>query len=96
MPPCPDLAAQARAGMERLARRYKARKFIVYFQSFCNTYAPLDTLKALYDEVAHLPGIVGLSVATRPDCLSPAVLELLAGYADTPHGLARTGAPKYP
>ncbi|MCX5899906.1 MAG: TIGR01212 family radical SAM protein [Proteobacteria bacterium] len=77
----PDLAAQARTGMERLTRRYKAARFIVYFQSFCNTYAPLDKLKAMYDEVAHLPGIVGLSVATRPDCLSPAVLELLAGYA---------------
>ena len=79
---CPDLAEQARAGIQRLTRRYKARKFIVYFQSFCNTYAPLDKLKALYDEVAHLPGIVGLSVATRPDCLSPAVLELLAEYTD--------------
>jgi uncharacterized protein len=79
---CPDLAEQARAGIERIVRRCKARKFIVYFQSFCNTYAPVDTLKGLYDAVAHLPGIVGLSVATRPDCLSPAVLELLAGYAD--------------
>jgi len=78
----PDLAAQAYAGMERLSRRYKVRKFIVYFQSFCNTYAPIDKLKALYDEVVSLPGVVGLSVATRPDCLSPAVLELLAGYTD--------------
>jgi hypothetical protein len=77
-----DLAAQARTGMEHLTRRYKAARFIVYFQSFCNTYAPIDKLKTMYDEVAYLPGIVGLSVATRPDCLSPAVLELLAGYAD--------------
>jgi hypothetical protein len=78
----PDPADQVRMGMERLSRRYKVRKFIAYFQSFCNTYAPVDTLRALYDAVAHLPGIVGLSVATRPDCLNPAVLELLAGYAD--------------
>jgi uncharacterized protein len=77
----PDLAEQARAGMERLARRYKARKFIVYFQSFSNTYASTGKLKIMYDEVVSLPGVVGLSVATRPDCLSPAVLELLAGYA---------------
>jgi len=77
----PDLAAQARAGMERLSLRYKAAKFIVYFQSFCNTYAAIDKLKKMYDEVASLPGVVGLSVATRPDCLSPDVLELLAGYA---------------
>lgn len=78
----PDLAEQARAGMEKLGRRYKARKFIVYFQSFCNTYAPLDKLKKMYDEVVSLTGVVGLSVATRPDCLSPAVLDLLAGYAE--------------
>lgn len=78
----PDLAAQARAGMERLGRRYKADSFIAYFQSFCNTYAPAAVLKDMYDRVAGLPGVVGLSVATRPDCLNPAVLELLAGYGD--------------
>ena len=78
----PDLAAQARSGMERLSRRYIARKFIVYFQSFCNTYAPIDALKKTYTAVVNLPGVVGLSVATRPDCLSPEVLALLAGYAD--------------
>jgi len=76
----PDLAAQAHAGMERLSRRYKARKFIVYFQSYCNTYASIDTLKKMYDAVAGLPGVAGLSVATRPDCLSPEALELLSGY----------------
>lgn len=78
----PDLASQARAGMEQVARRYKADQFLVYFQSFCNTYAPVDRLKKLYDQVVDLPGVVGLSVATRPDCLSPEVLELLAGYTD--------------
>ncbi len=78
----PDLAEQARAGMKKLVHRYKARKFIVYFQSFCNTYAPIDKLKAMYDQALCIPGVVGLSVATRPDCLSPAVLELLAGYAE--------------
>ncbi len=78
----PDLAAQARSGMERMARRYKAAQFIVYFQSFCNTYAPIDRLKEMYDQVIDLPGVVGLAVATRPDCLSPEVLELLAGYSD--------------
>ncbi len=78
----PNLHAQALAGMEFLSRRYKAKKFIVYFQSFCNTYAPLATLKTLYDEVVILPGVVGLSVATRPDCLTPEIMELLASYAE--------------
>ena len=67
----PDVRQQALLGMQATGRRYGAKKFIVYFQSFCNTYAPLQQLRALYDRVADLPGIVGLSIATRPDCLSP-------------------------
>jgi hypothetical protein len=73
---------QAVAGRDFLARRYKARKFIAYFQSFCNTYGPPAALQAMYDAATGVPGVVGLSVATRPDCLSPAVLELLSSYAD--------------
>lgn len=65
-----------------LARRYKARKFIAYFQSFCNTYAPIPLLKSLYDEALSVPDIVGLSVATRPDCLCREVLELLSRYTE--------------
>lgn len=76
----PDLRSQALAGMERLGRRYKAQKFIAYFQSFSNTYAPISTLRALYDQVAALPNIVGLAVGTRADCLSEEILELLARY----------------
>lgn len=77
----PDLAAQARDGMRRLAQRYGVSKFIVYFQSFCNTYAPVDRLRKMYGAVVDLPGVAGLAVATRPDCLSEEGLELLAGYA---------------
>lgn len=77
-----DLKSQALAAMDLLSKRYKAEKFIVYFQSFCNTYAPPETLQAMYDEVTGLPGVVGLSVATRPDCLTKDVLDLLASYSD--------------
>ncbi|MEI6126454.1 MAG: TIGR01212 family radical SAM protein [Pseudomonadota bacterium] len=78
----PDIAAQVIAGRDFLARRYKAKKFIVYFQSFCNTCAPPETLKTMFDEAVNLPGIVGLAVATRPDCLSQEVLALLASYTN--------------
>ena len=64
-----------------LARRYKARKFLVYFQSFTNTYAPPETLRALYDEALSDPDVVGLSIGTRPDCVDETVLALLQGYA---------------
>lgn len=76
-----SISAQLAAGKRALARRYGAEKFIAYFQAFSNTYAPVAVLKALYDEALAVPGIVGLSIGTRPDCISPPVLELLADYA---------------
>jgi radical SAM protein (TIGR01212 family) len=68
-------------GKKFLARRYKAKKFLAYFQSFSNTYAPIDKLKQLYDEALAVKDVVGLSIGTRPDCVDPPVLELLQDYA---------------
>jgi hypothetical protein len=76
-----SIPAQMEAGMARLSRRYGAARFIAYFQSFSNTYAPLPTLRELYAAALAPPQVVGLSVGTRPDCLNDAVLDLLAGYA---------------
>jgi radical SAM protein (TIGR01212 family) len=67
-------------GKKALSRRYKARKFIAYFQSFTNTYAPLDTLKRLYDEALAVEDVVGLSIGTRPDCIDEPILKLLQAY----------------
>ena len=64
-----------------VARRFKAYKYIAYFQAFTNTYAPLSRLKAAYDEALAVPGIVGLSIGTRPDCISEEALALLTDYA---------------
>ncbi len=61
-------------------KRFKAKKFIAYFQSFTNTYAPVDTLKAIYDEALAVPDVVGMAIGTRPDCVSQEVLDLLQGY----------------
>jgi radical SAM protein (TIGR01212 family) len=68
-------------GKKSLARRYKAQKFIAYFQSFSNTYAPIEKLKLLYEEALSVDDVVGLSIGTRPDCISEPVLDLLQGYA---------------
>jgi radical SAM protein (TIGR01212 family) len=76
-----EIRAQMEEGMGRLARRYGASRFIAYFQSFSNTYAPLETLRELYEAALAFPQVVGLSIGTRPDCLEEDVLELLAGYA---------------
>jgi hypothetical protein len=74
-----SISRQMEEGMARLRRRYGARKFIAYFQSFSNTYAPLERLAALYREALSFPEVVGLSIGTRPDCLEDEVLDWLAG-----------------
>lgn len=68
-------------GKNSLSKRYKAKKFIAYFQSFSNTYAPLQDLQRLYEEALKVDDIVGLSIGTRPDCVDEAVLDLLQDYA---------------
>lgn len=68
-------------GMEALSRRHKAEKFIAYFQSYTNTYSPMTKLERLYREALDFPGVVGLSIATRPDCVPNEVLDLLADLA---------------
>ena len=64
-----------------LSKRYKAKKFIAYFQSFSNTYAPANRLKDLYEEALAVEDVVGLSIGTRPDCVNADILDLLEGYA---------------
>ncbi len=75
-----SITRQIEKSRQVLAKRYKAKKFIAYFQSFTNTYAPLHRLRELYGEALAQDGIVGLSVGTRPDCIDEEVLGLLEGY----------------
>ncbi len=67
----------------RLAREYGATKFLVYFQSFTNTYAPFETLKALYDKALSFDNVVGLSIGTRSDSITEETLEYLATLSKT-------------
>lgn len=75
--PSQSIAEQLETGKVFARRRYKAEKFIAYFQSFSNTYAPVETLRRLYEEALAVPDIVGLAIGTRPDCADEAVLDLL-------------------
>ncbi|MBD3801576.1 MAG: TIGR01212 family radical SAM protein [Campylobacterales bacterium] len=68
---------------KRLRREYGATKFLVYFQSFTNTYAPFDTLKALYDKALSFDDVVGLSIGTRSDSITDETLDYLAQLAKT-------------
>lgn len=65
-----------------LFKRYKAKKFIVYFQSYTNTYGPVDQLKRLYEQALDAEDVVGLSIGTRPDCIDEPILNLLQGYVE--------------
>ena len=81
----PDIPGQIEAGRRVLARRTGAKRFIAYFQAYTNTYEEVETLRRLYDQALSEPDVIGLSVGTRPDCVPPAVLDLLAGYRDQGH-----------
>jgi radical SAM protein (TIGR01212 family) len=74
------LHAQIEAG-KGAARSRDRRKFLVYFQSYTNTYAPVDKLRALYDTALAEPDVAGLCIATRPDCVPEPVLDMLGEYA---------------
>ena len=79
------LAAQFARARGRIARRTRARRYLAYFQAYTNTYAHVDALRALYDDALAAPGVMGLSIGTRPDCVAPPVLDLLAGYQQYGH-----------
>jgi radical SAM protein (TIGR01212 family) len=70
-------------GIEYLRGRYKARRFIVYFQPFTNTHAPLERLVPLYESAIAHPDVVGLSVGTRPDCIDEAKIAWFENLART-------------
>jgi uncharacterized protein len=72
---------QIEAALDR-HRKNGIRKYIVYFQASTNTYAPISILRPLFDQALQYDGVVGLSIATRPDCLSEEVEELLRELAD--------------
>ncbi|MDP8245963.1 MAG: TIGR01212 family radical SAM protein [Candidatus Hinthialibacter antarcticus] len=73
---------QIETGVAFMRKRFKAKKYIAYFQAHTNTYAPVSQLKAVYDQILPYEELVALSVGTRPDCISNKVLDLLESYSD--------------
>lgn len=72
-----SITAQIEEGKKRLQKKHTGTKFIAYFQAFTNTYAPVSYLRKLFLEAIAPNDIVGISIATRPDCLSDDILLLL-------------------
>ncbi len=72
-----QLEMQFIATRDRLQNKFGVSKFIVYFQSFTNTYAPFSTLKALYEKALSFDNVIGLSIGTRTDCVTDEILDYL-------------------
>lgn len=72
-----DFASDIPSQIQLLKKKWPTGKYIAYFQSYTNTYAPIEVLREKYEEALNYPDVVGIAIATRPDCLSEEVLELL-------------------
>jgi uncharacterized protein len=75
-----SISSQIDAGKTVIKKRTRALLYIAYFQAYTNTYGSIESLRSTYDQALAQENIVGLSVGTRPDCVSQSVLELLADY----------------
>lgn len=81
--PYKTITHQIDEGVEFHANRYRrASKFLAYFQAFSNTYAPLDVLKERYNEALSYPGVIGLVIGTRPDCVDSEKLDYFQQLAE--------------
>jgi radical SAM protein (TIGR01212 family) len=76
-----DINEQLEISIKRLKDRFKAEKFISYFQAYSNTYAPVEKLKQVYDQAFSHDDVIGMSIGTRPDCVDKEKIELIASYA---------------
>jgi radical SAM protein (TIGR01212 family) len=72
-----SVSQQLDEGIQFFSRKYQSMKYLAYFQAYSNTYAPLEDLRSLYDEALSHPEIIGLVIATRPDCVNNEILDYL-------------------
>ena len=75
--PIKPIKVQINEGIEFFAKKYKAQKYLAYFQAYTNTYAPLVDLQKMYEEALEHKQVIGLVIATRPDCIKDDVLDYL-------------------
>lgn len=77
-----SIEEQVETGIKTLSERFKAEKFMSYFQAYSNTYKPAGELEKIYNSALNNDKVVGLSIGTRPDCVDDEKLDLIAGYKD--------------
>jgi len=79
--PQKSVTKQIEEGIAFFNAKYKAQQYLAYFQAYTNTYAPLNILKKLYSEALAHPRVIGIVVATRPDCVNDEILDYLEELA---------------
>lgn len=72
-----SVSTQVEKGISFFSKKYNTMQFLAYFQAYTNTYAPLKKLKSLYEEALQHQKIIGLVIATRPDCIDNEILDYL-------------------
>lgn len=78
--PQKTVTQQLNEGVQFFSSRYKAQKYLAYFQSYTNTYASLDILRQTFEEALSHPDVVGLVIGTRPDCISEDIVQMLSDF----------------
>lgn len=78
---CLSVTEQLKKEYERISKKHAHPELIAYFQAHTNTYAPIDVLREKYEEALSFPNVVGLSIATRPDCIDEAIADLLQEFS---------------
>ena len=73
-----SIKQQVAEGIDFFRHKYKTQRYLVYFQSYTNTYSRIDKLKELYEEALDVDGVKGIVIGTRPDCVNSELLDYLA------------------
>ncbi len=76
--PTKSISQQLQEGISFFSKKYKAQKYLAYFQAYTNTYADFESLKKMYDEALNVKGVIGLVIGTRPDCISYEIIDYLS------------------
>ena len=88
--PTKDVVTQMKEGIDFFSR-YQGQKYLAYFQSFTNTYSSLSTLKKYYESIFELDNVIGIVVATRPDCIDSYLLDYYQDIANEKYVMIEYG-----
>ena len=73
--PTKSIKEQLEQGIAFFGKKYKAIHYLAYFQAYTNTYSDINSLKKMYEEALNVPGVIGLVIGTRPDCISDELID---------------------